>query len=98
MRFLFFLCSLQAFADNTIIRAGFDRPVAIAVAPGQILRLTVRGVGSSLTQEVTAARYPLPPVLAGISVVLREAVGTAPSTFQVPILSVAPIPQCGSVF
>jgi uncharacterized protein (TIGR03437 family) len=96
-RFLF-LCSLPAFADNTIVRTGFDSPGSTGVAPGQIMRLVVRGVGGSLTEEVTASQYPLPTTLAGISVVLREAVGTAPSIFQVPILSVAPIPQCQFVF
>jgi uncharacterized protein (TIGR03437 family) len=91
------LCSIAAglFAQsNTVVGSGYTAPTPISAAPGQILNLLVEGVGSKLTQRVTAPGTPLPTVLAGISVTLKQTRGT--QSVPVPILAVRPISTCAN--
>src|SRR5437667_2400269 len=47
--------SLICLADNTIVGTGLGRNSGLAIAPGQFLRLDVRGIGASLTGKVAAS-------------------------------------------
>ena len=67
------LAILPAFAQtNTVVGAGYSALVPLTVAPGQLVTLFVEGIGASLTQPVRAPSVPLPTVLAGISVTLKQ--------------------------
>jgi uncharacterized protein (TIGR03437 family) len=85
---------LYAQANNTVFGAGYTATTPLSAAPGQIMNLLVEGVGNKLTQRVTATGTPLPTVLAGISVSLKQALGTR--TLPVPILAVRPMSTCSS--
>ena len=88
------VCALTifpAFAQtNTIVSAGYSAPVPLTVAPGQLVTLFVAGIGTSLKQTVRAESVPLPTVLAGISVTLKQFSSETP----VPLLSVQPVSTC----
>jgi uncharacterized protein (TIGR03437 family) len=89
--------SLTCLADNTIVGTGFGRNSDLAIAPGQILRLDVRGIGASLTGTVTASGYPWPTKLVGISVTLHlhySIFTTDVTDVSAPILSVERLPGC----
>jgi uncharacterized protein (TIGR03437 family) len=97
--FLMFTSSVAAQTSNTIFGGGYSAPVPVYVAPGNIISFYAHGVGGKLSGRVSATGFPLPTVLAGISVTLSQLGGTAP----VPMLSVRPIstcvillPSCGS--
>jgi hypothetical protein len=84
---------------DSLVPSGYQVPTAI-VAPGQVVRLFVQGVGASLTGPVLAASLPLPTTLAGISVMLQESHGGTVDHFltaPVPIFGVAPFSSCGWV-
>ena len=83
--------------ENTIISIGDILPAVVRVAPGQITNLFVQGVGGKLTGSVAATSFPLPTVLAGISVALTQSApfgGNGPESEPVPILAVTPISTC----
>jgi uncharacterized protein (TIGR03437 family) len=85
------LVILPAFAQtNTVVGAGYSAPVPLTVAPGQLVTLFVEGIGASLKQQVRAQSVPLPTVLAGISVTLKQFSSETP----VPLLSVQPVSTC----
>lgn len=92
--FAFLLFSYAAFAQtaNTVFGAGYSVPVPIKVAPGQIVNLYVQGIGANLTQRVAAGSLPLPTILAGISVQLKQAY--QPQSVAVPLLAVRPVLTC----
>ena len=75
---------------NTVFGAGYSFPAPVNAAPGQILNLFVQGIGANLTQKVGATSLPLPAVLAGISVQLRQ----GPQSTAVPLFAVRPISTC----
>ena len=91
---LFALLSIAGlgYADNTVIGTGYSVPYLMPIAPGQIIQLVVQSVGTTLTGKVSADKYPLPPVLGGISVELRQDMTNGSSVFNLPILSVEPRP------
>jgi uncharacterized protein (TIGR03437 family) len=82
--------SILSFADNTVIGTGYSVPYVTPIAPGQIIRLVVQGVGTALTQKVSADKYPLPTVLSGISIEFRQDMTNGSLMFQLPIVSVEP--------
>lgn len=98
-----FLCStpaLEAQLPDSVIPSGYGLPTGAAVAPGQILRLFVQGVGASLTQPVFATGLPLPTTLADISIQLQEFHQDIPFlTAPVPLFAVVPFSSCaGTIF
>ena len=85
------LATLPAFAQtNTVVGAGYSAPVPLTVAPGQLVTLFVEGIGASLKQPVRAQSVPVPTVLAGISVTLKQFSSETP----VPLLSLQPVSTC----
>jgi uncharacterized protein (TIGR03437 family) len=83
--------SLPAQPPDSLVASGYLLPTGATVAPGQVLRLFVQGVGTTLTSPVFASFLPLPTTLADISV---SAAGLA-----VPIFAVAPFSSCaGTAF
>lgn len=87
---LFLVASpLLAQTGNTIFQA-----VPNGLSLGGVVDLYVAGAGSALRKPVVASGFPLPTVLAGISVSLTQ-VGP-PQQIQVPILAVNPLPACTS--
>lgn len=98
---VFFAFALPAPAQmpNIIFGGGNAAPIPVFGTPGGIVNLYVQGVAAKLTAPVAANGFPLPTVLAGISVTLTQLGGTEP----VPLVSVRPIstcvnrqPSCGS--
>src|SRR5262249_9797585 len=66
------------------------------VAPGSIITLFVRGMGSSINARVKAQSSPLPTVLAGISVTMTQTVRPDPGPLPVPLLEVFPVDPCNN--
>lgn len=80
--------ALLAQTRNEVIGGGYELPPPLAVAPGQLITLFVRGMSN---REAVAASLPLPTTLAGITVELQGKVavpsgflqpGTQPGTWQ----------------
>lgn len=71
---------------------GYSSPVPLTVAPGQLITLYVPATDSRLTEPVHASGLPLPPSLAGVSVIFRQGMDQ-----PAPILEVRPIPTCSFV-
>jgi uncharacterized protein (TIGR03437 family) len=100
---VFLLLTRYALAQtaNVVFGAGYFPPVPVFAVPGGVVNLFVQGIGSKLTGPVAATNFPLPTVLAGISVTLNQAIG--PQPIQLPMLVVRPVstcqnqrPSCGS--
>ncbi|HWY49381.1 MAG TPA: hypothetical protein VNX70_18480 [Bryobacteraceae bacterium] len=81
----------QSSSSSTIAGAGYLFPAPINVAPGQVITVFARGVGSTLKQPVQAGFGSLPTSLAGISVTLVQA-----KNILAPILQVSPATLCGN--
>jgi hypothetical protein len=81
----------QSASPSTIVGAGYLFPTPINVAPGQLLTIFAAGVGSTLTQPVSAGAGNLPISLAGIGITIRQ--GT---DIPAPILEVSPVATCAS--
>lgn len=64
----------NAQTNNTIFGSGYSLPVPIPASPGDVINVFVQGVGSKLTQPVTASGTPLPTTLGGISVSLYQSI------------------------
>src|SRR5229473_1010303 len=99
--FLLFTQYAPAQTSNVVFGAGYFPPMPVLGAPGSVVKLFVQGIGSKLAGPVAATRFPLPTVLAGISVTLNQAIG--PQPIPLPMLAVRPIstclnqmPSCGS--
>jgi uncharacterized protein (TIGR03437 family) len=100
---VFLLLTQYALAQtsNVVFGAGYFPPGPVLAVPGGVVNLFVQGIGSKLTGPVAATHFPLPTVLAGISVTLNQAIG--PQPIQLPMLAVRPVstclnqrPSCGS--
>lgn len=74
---------------NTIFRMSPSYPAA-----GGIAELFVSGVGSQLSDDVVARNFPLPTMLAGISVALVQA--ATPQQVAMPVIAVRPRFTCGN--
>jgi uncharacterized protein (TIGR03437 family) len=80
---------------SATVGGGYTAPVPIAVAPGQVITLFVHGIGSNLSERVSADSVtPLPRSLAGISVSLTQATSVDP--LPVPLLAAYPVKTCPS--
>jgi uncharacterized protein (TIGR03437 family) len=76
-----------------VVGAGYSAPAPLTVSPGQVLTIFASGVGTKLTQRVTASTEPLPTTLAGISVSLTQLVSPQ-GPIPVPLLAVYPFTTC----
>src|SRR4051812_20360127 len=85
-------------AQPTVIGGGYAPPYPIRVAPGQLMTIFVRGVGSSITSRVAADSLPLPYSLAGISVTVDELSNPELHGERVPLLAVGPARTPGFAF
>lgn len=81
----------QSSNSSTIAGAGYLFPAPISVAPGQVITVFAKGVGSTLKQPVLAGFGSLPTSLAGISVTLVQA-----TNIPAPILQVSPTTLSGN--
>lgn len=69
-------------------------PAPLNVVPGQLITIFVSGIGSGITQRITATSFPLPRQLGGVSVSLTQLSG--PQTPPVPLLAVFPVNGCAN--
>jgi len=81
----------QSSSPNTIIGAGYLFPAPITVAPGQIITIFSKGVGSTLKQPAFAAGSNLPTSLAGVTVTIGQDTNT-----PAPIMEVRPAAVCAN--
>jgi uncharacterized protein (TIGR03437 family) len=81
----------QSSSSSTIAGAGYLFPAPISVAPGQVITVFAKGVGSTLKQPVLAGFGSLPTSLAGISVTIVQA-----TNILAPILQVSPSTLSGN--
>ena len=97
--------SVFAQVKSSIVGAGYASPAPVALAPGQVVTVFVQGLGGGLTEELRAARAPLPTTLGGISVLLEQTAGD-PSPLAAPLFAVRPLEsscagsfgtECGSL-
>jgi uncharacterized protein (TIGR03437 family) len=86
----FFVCAGFVFAQNsaTVVGGGYNAFSPISVAPGQVITISVIGIGN-VSGKVTASP-PLPKKLAGISVSSIQGDTAIPT----PILAVFPLKAC----
>jgi hypothetical protein len=111
-RVLFFSVLILSWRDqangqvvDALVPTGYSMPVPVAVAPGQILNLFVRGIGVALGGRVAATELPLPTALAGISVTIAEPdaynlLNIPKPPYQqspVPLFAVASVSGCNEV-
>lgn len=82
----------KAQTPSAVVGAGYNSPLSIYAAPGQVITLFVYGVGKGLSGRVEANRLPLPTTLAGISVLMEQFY--TPNVVPVPIFSVQPLDIC----
>ncbi|HEY2014302.1 MAG TPA: hypothetical protein VGH38_12420, partial [Bryobacteraceae bacterium] len=80
-------------AQGVVLGAGYSTPRPIDVAPGQVITVFVRIPDKTLVDAVTAAP-PLPTLLGGFSVVLRQ---TFSDPRDVPIVSVSDFQSCSNL-
>lgn len=84
-------CSIAVAQTPAVaISAGYQSPPFIRLAPGQLVTLYIGGLDRTINRITRAETLPLPTMLDGISVELRD--GTR--TFRAPILAVAPSSNC----
>jgi uncharacterized protein (TIGR03437 family) len=76
-----------------VIGAGYSAPAPIDVSPGQVITIFARIPGKTPADPVSAAP-PLPNVLGGFSVLLRQ---TFSDPLNAPILSVADAQSCSNL-
>jgi hypothetical protein len=79
------------------IPSGYGLPAGFTVAPGQVVRLFVQGIGANLSQPVFATSLPLPTTLADISIRFQE-VGSSGAGLAalLPLFAVVPLSACGN--
>ena len=78
-----------------IIGGGYRDPSILSVAPGQLLTLFVAGIGKHLSSKPLTASAPLPLILGGVTVTLRQS--SAPTTVSVPISAAVLTNTCQSL-
>jgi uncharacterized protein (TIGR03437 family) len=82
-------------ADNLVTSAGYTPPTLTKVAPGQIITLYVRTSGAPVTKALLAADTPLPTLLGGFSVSLKQTFIGEP--IAVPLVGIYPSDPCSGV-
>lgn len=90
---IFGLSNKLVLAQNatTLVRAGYDDPTVVRIAPGQVVTLFATGFMTVVTGGVQrAATVPLPKTLAGISASLQQQT----SSFPLPLFSVEQFNRC----
>ena len=85
----------QSSGPNTIIGAGYLFPPPITVAPGQLITVFAKGVGSTLKQPALAASSNLPTSLAGITVTIGQDTNIPARILEVRPAAVCP--NCGAM-
>jgi uncharacterized protein (TIGR03437 family) len=81
--------------DNLVTSAGYTPPTLTKVAPGQVITLYVRTSGAPITQPILAASTPLPTLLGGFSVSLKQTFMGDP--MLIPIIGIYPSDPCSGV-
>jgi uncharacterized protein (TIGR03437 family) len=82
-------------AENLVTSAGYTPPTLTKVAPGQVITLYVRTSGAPVTQPILANATPLPTLLGGFSVSLKQTFLTDP--ILVPLAGIYPSDPCNGV-
>ncbi len=82
-------------ADNLVTSAGYTPPALTKVAPGQVITLYVRTSGAPVTQAVLAGTTPLPTLLGGFSVSLKQTFIGNP--ILIPLIGIYPSDPCNGV-
>jgi uncharacterized protein (TIGR03437 family) len=85
----------QSSSPNTIIGAGYLFPAPITVAPGQLITIFAKGVGSTLKQPAFAANSNLPTSLAGMTVTIGQDTNIPARILEVRPAAVCP--NCGAM-
>ena len=78
-----------------IIGGGYLDPSILSVAPGQLITLFIAGIGKHLSSKSLTASAPLPLILGGVTVTLRQS--SAPTTVSVPICAAVLTNTCQSL-
>jgi uncharacterized protein (TIGR03437 family) len=81
--------------DNLVTSAGYTPPTLTKVAPGQVITLYVRISGAPITKAILAAGTPLPTLLGGFSVSLKQTFIGEP--IAVPLIGIYPSDPCSGV-
>ncbi len=88
------ICSVAATGQvGAIVGSGYVAPTPLTAAPGQIITISVSGVGSGVIRRVEASAAPLPTSLAGISVSLTQLLPPK-GPILAPLLAVYPMNGC----
>lgn len=93
------MCSAQT-GNSSVVTAGYDLPNPVAVAPGQLVTLSVTGIGNlsgpfrGAGEVFRAETLPLPASLAGLSVQVHQG---AAAPLDVPVYSVYQVTNCPSL-
>ncbi len=82
-------------ADNLVTSAGYTPPALTKVAPGQVILLYVRISGAPVTQPVLAGVTPLPTLLGGFSVSLKQTFLSDP--MPIPLAGIYPSDPCNGM-
>jgi len=82
-------------ADNLVTSAGYVPPTLTKVAPGQLITLYVRISGAPVTQPILAGTTPLPTLLGGFSVSLKQTFISDP--MPIPLAGIYPSDPCNGV-
>ncbi len=76
-----------------VVAAGYQLPVAVTAAPGQVLTILVQGINAP-PERVSAGMASWPATLAGISVTLTAETQTGTRALAVPLNNVFPFSNC----
>ena len=82
-------------ADTLVTSAGYTPPTLTKVAPGQVILLYVRISGAPVTQPILAATTPLPTLLGGFSVSLKQTFLSDP--MLIPLAGIYPSDPCNGI-
>ena len=105
---LLMLCAIDAFAQSgpILVGLGYRPPATIFVAPRQIIRFDIVGLKtvlpfdtSTATRELRAVSLPLPEVLAGISLTLRQrffmaGLQVGETSVKLPMIAIRQLAMC----
>jgi uncharacterized protein (TIGR03437 family) len=81
--------------DNLVTSAGYTPPALTKVAPGQVITLYVRTSGTPVAQPILASTTPLPTLLGGFSVSMKQTFFDDP--VPVPLIGIYSSDPCNGV-